>query len=817
MALGRRRLTCFIGALDECSESEVRQMIVFFEGLEEEATSNNIHLKTCFSSRHYPHIDIKFGLKLTLEDQYGHGQDLQRYVEAYLRVGDRAHADTFRSKILQKAGGVFMWVVLVVEILNKEFVRGRWFLVEQRLQQIPTELSKLFKDIIIRDNNNMDEFSLCCQWILFAKRPLNPKEFYFAMRSGLSEGRYSPVMFNPEFDTQTDMELFVTSSSKGLAEITTSSHPTVQFIHESIRDFLIKDNGLQELWPELGSNLQATSHEKLKECCQLYVTPNMVRLVRLPALALRRVPKRRRMEQTRRKAMELFPFLEYATENLLHHANIYAATRSQRTFLETLPFADWVYLTNLFTTDDEDCFKPTSSLTYVLAEKNFAKLLEERLRRWPVCDIKGESFGYPIFAALAKQHWPAAMVLLGRATDPFPSKELPFYFDYRNEFGRDHPHPLHWAIQQGAWTIVRLMIDSGYYDCSTLNGQGFSSVHLIAVAGPLDILRQLMDKILASHTQFDDKTLDNIHDRSETKWLAQYIDARTKDGLSPLWYACSGLNEAAIRQFLDWGADSSVVTTRPVKFADLSKLNISVAELLIERGFASKRTFLHAAIAEGLPDVIDLIIDDKALFNEPWCNGESLLAEATSNPTYNWREVVGMLIQKGAWTVTDKKQWSCGKFIAVKAAEGNLAAVKDLAKLGTWLKSPTDMPMHKASVGGHRNVVKCLLDNGVPVDLRNEPEQDTALHEACANGKWEVVQLLLKRNADSNAVSKTYRTPLHLAAKGGHEHVVKVLLFHEADVNAKDNNGKTPVAFARVAGHNDLVKHFKGRDARRPP
>jgi hypothetical protein len=45
------------------------------------------------------------------------------------------------------------------------------FAVRKRLQEIPAGLSELFKDLLKRDNENMDGL-LCIQWILYAKRPL---------------------------------------------------------------------------------------------------------------------------------------------------------------------------------------------------------------------------------------------------------------------------------------------------------------------------------------------------------------------------------------------------------------------------------------------------------------------------------------------------------------------------------------------------------------------------------------------------------------------------------------------------------------------
>ena len=49
----------------------------------------------------------------------------------------------------------------------------------------------------------------------------------------------------------------ILSSSKGLAEMTRSKNQTVQFIHESVRDFLLKGNGLSGLRPDLSATFQA--------------------------------------------------------------------------------------------------------------------------------------------------------------------------------------------------------------------------------------------------------------------------------------------------------------------------------------------------------------------------------------------------------------------------------------------------------------------------------------------------------------------------------------------------------------------------------
>ncbi|KAI3322855.1 hypothetical protein HD806DRAFT_523126 [Xylariaceae sp. AK1471] len=254
--LGQRRVTCFVDALDECGESEVRDMVEYFEQLGQSALANERKLYICFSSRHYPTICIQNGQQLILENQLGHSQDLEKYVRGKLRAGKGKDVEQIRKQLLQKASGVFMWAVLVVNILNEEFERGRIFAVRKRLQETPAELN----------NKNMADLLLCIQWILYAKRPMRPEEFYYALVAGLDPGQENLAEWDPEIITTDDMNRFVSSSSKGLAEVTKSKARTVQFIHESVRDFLLKDGGINDLWPNLEADFQSRSHDQLKQC-----------------------------------------------------------------------------------------------------------------------------------------------------------------------------------------------------------------------------------------------------------------------------------------------------------------------------------------------------------------------------------------------------------------------------------------------------------------------------------------------------------------------------------------------------------------------
>jgi hypothetical protein len=305
-------VTCFVDALDECEEEEVRNMLKFFDHVRQIATTNGTEFRICLASRHYPHITIYSGLELVLEAQEGHVQDINEYLESELRIGDGKVADDIRTRVQKKASGIFMWVVLVVKLLNKEYDRGRIQTLQRRLEEIPGDLHDLLRDILMRDTNNTGELILCIQWILFTVFPLRPEQLYFAVLTGADPD--APAEWDrgeTNFDT---IRRLILDCSKGLAEITMSLHHTVQFIHESVRDFLLKEENLGKLWPELGNDFQKQSYDALHR--------SSVRYISLSVLA--QVKKQEQLGRERPldlncMALPQFPFLAHAVTNVLHY------------------------------------------------------------------------------------------------------------------------------------------------------------------------------------------------------------------------------------------------------------------------------------------------------------------------------------------------------------------------------------------------------------------------------------------------------------------------------------------------------------------
>ncbi|CAG8106333.1 unnamed protein product [Penicillium salamii] len=322
--------------------------MLYFEELGERFTGKGVLFRACFSSRHYLYIVIYRGLRFTLEDQLGHAEDLVTYVTSRLRIKEPKLVEKLQPQLISKAAGVFMWVVLVVDILNKE----------------------------------------------------------------------------------------------------------VQFIHESVRDFLIKDKGLYELWPELGFNYKSVGHKKLKQCCSLYANYILI-CISVSKLLL---------ESTSNDWKEIpndYPFLKYASENTLHHANTAAKAVSQEAFLTSFPISNWINTNNFFEKFNNRKYTISASLFYILADKGCPELIQARLKADSEVHVLGERYKYPLFATLANGHRDTVAALLNTSSRISNGVDITEGLNHRKDLKEyKNRTPLSWASQSGRTQIVKLLLQS---------------------------------------------------------------------------------------------------------------------------------------------------------------------------------------------------------------------------------------------------------------------------------------------------------------------------------------------------------------------
>ncbi|KAJ4159942.1 uncharacterized protein LMH87_007877 [Akanthomyces muscarius] len=677
--LGQTVLTIFVDALDECAADQVEELVEYFEGVGENVMLKGSQLNICFSSRYYPHLDIQYGRKINLEDQDGHKKDIAMYIQNKLKVGKSKTAEEVKTEIQTKAKGIFMWVVLVVDILKAEYKNGRVFDVKKRLSALPAELGDLFKQILLRDQNNLRDLQLCIRWILFSRRPLKLEEYYFAAVSGLNPGELRA--WDPVEVTTDDMSRFVISSSKGLAETTKTKLRTVQFIHESC---------------------------KSRSTTAMLLLLSRSRHFRLPVSGK-------------------YPFLKYATRHILFHADAAAHSASQCDFLDRFPLKAWITVDNLFETHE---FRrhTNASLLYILAEKNLARLIEEALRFNPMNGIKGEvneeRYQYPLFVALANGHRDAVRSLLQteavRLEDDILAR-LDYGSDFRVRRGQT---PLSWAAAKGHEGFVRLLLETG----SAVEEKDLSSAKALVFAaenGHTAIVQLLLAKnrdigARVSHSSLLLLAAARNGHFAVVKLLLEHgsdLDARHNYLRTPLMQAAEGGHIDIVQLLLENGADVDLEDKNSwtaLMFAARGGEE-AIVRLLLEKGADIDRGFhkhgmtpLHYVTTLGDEAVVRLLLEKGAAVDAKDSLNQTPLHYAVSSGD---EAVVRLLLEKGA--AVDAKDDANLTPLRIAAQLADEAVVQLLLERGAAINTEHKIDktlLVAAASWGNEVIVQLLLE-----------------------------------------------------------------------------------------------------------
>lgn len=372
-------------------------------------------------------------------------------------------------------------------------------------------MHELFKDILARDYHNRGELLSCIQWVLFATRPLKQEELYYAILSGVEPEELAP--WDPEEITMDCIKRFILNSSKGLAELMKSKIPTVQFIHESVRDFLLKENGISQLWSDQ-TNFTAQSHERLRQCCfnymKLDISEHVPRSTPLPTASSQEASELRQL------AAEKFPFLEYAVRNVFYHSNAAESGGVQQAaFIQDFPFVDWIALDNLFEKHEIRRHTANAHPLYIFAEQNLAHLIRIHPGRALRLDIEGERYGLPLLTALvhgseeavqalildAKQHLSAEMP---QVCSTVSHVTKPTYAPYRRDIQlRKGRSLVSHVAEYGDSLLLSLLLATGKFGPESEDKDGRTLLSWAALRG-----HELVVKLLLANDQVDPNAKD---------------------------------------------------------------------------------------------------------------------------------------------------------------------------------------------------------------------------------------------------------------------------------------------------------------------
>lgn len=508
----RRPVNIFIDALDEGDEEDIRRLVAFLERLASHATVSNEPLRICLSSRHYPHITIKKELSLVVEHQAEHGADIETYVQNTLHgMDDEPQMHALQQTICEKSGGIFLWVFLVVDILNTMYARGAVpEAMKIRLRHIPEGLDALFAEILTKAEDDIHDSIALLQWVLFATRPLSADELYHALRFGRnltppSESKIPPM---------NTLHRQILNLSRGLVEVTKADPPVVQFIHETVRHFLTGPLGLSRVRPELANNLVGLSHGMLKQSCERYllkcIVPDGFRSGRISYP--NNIPKDQ-WESAASNLRRAWPLAEYAAANLFVHANVAQGTGVSQEIcsLKSITFAQWITVRNIFERFHARRHSLRVSLLYIAAEYGLVNLVQVLAKLPGHYEHQSERYGTPLQAACAAGHDEVARCLLENGAfvnadcgehkhallAAIHAKNMPLVSMLRSHGAKPRAELLQKAllttIARGYFDGVRVLIDLGTnFNCT--NSRNETALYMAAQRGNLPITKFLLEK-----------------------------------------------------------------------------------------------------------------------------------------------------------------------------------------------------------------------------------------------------------------------------------------------------------------------------------
>lgn len=317
----------FLDGLDESSPAE-REILFELLGDVQNAGENS-RIRVVMLGR--PHVTGELNMALGKDPPTIHvepsknGADIARYVEVSItksralnKVSKKLKA-TIIETLTQKAGGMFMWVKLMIADLNRKAQRLRESDVQKALQQAPKGLTDMIKHVLEGYSSSISEdeasdLNDMLMWTSLARRPLFLGELDAALRLKSEEGeglidlegnlrKNYASLFTPSRDDglttaellapkrayDDDEEETVAGADEGDGEDDLDfpsqfdSNPkttTVSFSHASISDFFRdpkqgKVRATGDDCPEVGVNLAEAQIQIVRVCTDIIVDKDL--------------------------------------------------------------------------------------------------------------------------------------------------------------------------------------------------------------------------------------------------------------------------------------------------------------------------------------------------------------------------------------------------------------------------------------------------------------------------------------------------------------------------------------------------------------
>ena len=557
--------------------------------------------------------------------------------------------------------------------------------------------------------------------------------------------------------------------SKGLLEVTRSTPVKVQFIHETVRDFLTKSTKLRNIIPGFRGFSERQDHAKLQDCCDRQIQCARAGFDKdSGSSAQQSCP-------TDHDLALRFPFLKYAVAYVLKHAN-YAGKDAQSDTLQTFDIILWARMYNCF-----------------WEEQDFQRQWKPVLTN-PPWELKKE-----------REQWDTALVKLDL-------KELV---------------SLLWQLNPPSETVLLDLID-WFNNNKNIDGckamlKTFYTIRSVTMHDCLKHVRPLLTLLNNVYTVSEFSGPDPNWKSRCYRLVAHWHTEPSQGDLELAVYIASRAKDTASLEILldarDPNSSWSWFTHMALAMALIKPLFAHEPQprdvflclsLLLENGITvnaddpDNKPLLAIAIENTQVDIVGRLLEAGLEHPSPRLSQQAALLMTIEHDKV---EMARLLIAHGV----DR-----GDVVDLQQPLLHQARSTEMAKLllsqGALLETlddAGDTALYSAARLGHTAVMTFLIDRGAAVNASNHLG-NTPAHHAIADIK--ALQYLISAGADTNARTRIGRTPLHVATHHDKPDAISLLLAKGAEVDAKDHDGNASLHIAAERGlevATKLLLHYR--------
>lgn len=267
----------------------------------------------------------------------------------------------------------------------------------------------------------------------------------------------------------------------------------------------------------------------------------------------------------------------------------------------------------------------------------------------------------------------------------------------------------------------------------------------------------------------------------------ELVNARDKDGRTPLHCACRGVHLEVVRFLVDKGADVNVEDS-------------------------NKIVPLHSLAVRNNTKAIELLLAKEANVDAKDYGANTPLHYAVM---YDAADASALLIEKGA-AIESRDNYQRTPLLLCARERGGPETIRILLQVGADINARDkfqDSSLDLAAWRGKKKVVNLLLDAGAHIPSGGRKVRDLFYH-AASKGLTRLFDAIAKAGGDPAFKLSNGGTLLHSAASGDSIQILEILIAKDLDINLKDNYGWTPLHYAARDGRVENVERLisKGAD-----